>query len=61
MKKIKIKNKNNEDKKAKGFQISHFHWSFSSDITEVKGLNKNLLKTKYAMNGHGLANKLAAL
>ena len=27
-----------EDKKAKGFLISHFYWSFSSDIIAVKGL-----------------------
>ena len=25
-------------KKAEGFQISHFHWPFSSDIKVVKGL-----------------------
>ena len=29
----------NEIKKAEGFQISHFHWSFSSDIMAVMGLN----------------------
>ena len=27
-----------EDKKAEGFQISHFYWPFSSDIVAVKGL-----------------------
>ena len=27
-----------EDKIAEGFQILHFHWSFSNDITAVKGL-----------------------
>ena len=27
-----------EDKKAEGFQILHFYWSFSGD-TAVKGLN----------------------
>ena len=27
-----------ENKKAEGFQISHFYWSFSSDIMAVKGL-----------------------
>ena len=28
----------NEGKKAYGFQISHFHESFSNDIMAVKGL-----------------------
>ena len=28
-----------EDKKASEFQISHFYWSFSSDIIAVKGLS----------------------
>ena len=28
-----------EDKKAEGFQILHFYWSFSSDIMAVKGSN----------------------
>ena len=27
-----------EDRKASMFQISHFYWSFSSDIMTVKGL-----------------------
>ena len=27
-----------EDKKAKGFQISLFYWSFSNNIMAVKGL-----------------------
>ena len=27
-----------EDKKAYGFQILHFYWSFSSDLMAVKGL-----------------------
>ena len=27
-----------EDKKAEGFQISHFYWLFLSDIVAVKGL-----------------------
>ena len=27
-----------ENKKAKGFRISHFYWSFSSCIMTVKGL-----------------------
>ena len=27
-----------EDKKATGFQISQFYWSFSSDITAAKGI-----------------------
>ena len=27
-----------KDKKASGFQISHFYWSVSSDIMEVKRL-----------------------
>ena len=27
-----------DDKKAEGFQILHFYWSFSSDIMAVKGL-----------------------
>ena len=31
-----------EDKKAEGFQILHFHWSFSSDIMAVKGLTVTL-------------------
>jgi len=30
----------NEDKKAKGFQISYFYWSFLSYIMAVKGLRK---------------------
>ena len=29
-----------EDKEASGFLISHFYWSFTSDITAVKGLSK---------------------
>ena len=29
----------NEDRNSSGFQISHFYWSFSSDIIAVKGLN----------------------
>ena len=28
-----------ENKKALGFQILHFHWSFSNDLMAVKGLN----------------------
>ena len=28
-----------EDKKAEGFQIWHFYWSFSNDILAVKGLS----------------------
>ena len=31
--------KNKEHRKAEGFQIVHFDWSFSSDIMAVKGLN----------------------
>ena len=31
--------KKNEHRKAEGFQIVHFDWSFSSDIMAVKGLN----------------------
>ena len=27
-----------KDKKASGFQISHFHWSISSDLMAVKRL-----------------------
>ena len=27
-----------EDKKAEGFQISHFYWSLSNDILAVRGL-----------------------
>ena len=27
-----------EDRKAEEFQISHFYWSFSSDVMAVKGL-----------------------
>ena len=30
-----------KNKKAEVFQISHYYWSFSSDIMAVKGLNKN--------------------
>ena len=36
-----------EDKKAEGFQISHFYWSFSSDIMAVKGLNKSYHHTPW--------------
>ena len=32
------KKEKGEEKKAYGFQISHFYWSFSSDITAMKGL-----------------------
>ena len=31
-----------EDKKAKGFRILFFYWSFSSKILAVKGLNMQL-------------------
>ena len=34
---IKKKKKSN-NKKAEGFQISHFYWLFPSDVTAVKGL-----------------------
>jgi len=30
-----------DNKKAEGFQILHFYWSFLSAITAVKGLNKS--------------------
>ena len=30
-----------ENKKAEGFQISHFYWPFSSDIMPAKGLNNS--------------------
>ena len=30
----------NENRKAQGFKISHFHCSFSSDIMAVKGLSR---------------------
>ena len=33
-----------EDKKAVGFQISPFHWSFSRDLVAVKGLKKRLAR-----------------
>ena len=32
-----------EDRKAEGFQILHFYWPFSSDITAVKGLTANII------------------
>ena len=35
----KKKKKKGEKKKAYGFEISHFYWSFLNDIMTVKGLN----------------------
>ena len=32
-----------EDKKAQGFQIWQFYWSFSNDIMAVKGLRQTNL------------------
>ena len=34
----------NENKKAKGFQISRFYWPFLSDIMAVKGLTPSCLQ-----------------
>ena len=39
-----------EDLKAQGFQISHFYWSFSSDVMTVKGLIVSLSQC-WARNG----------
>ena len=36
-----------KDKRAEGFQILHFHWSFSSDIMAVKGLKQTLLFSRF--------------
>ena len=33
-----------EDRKAEGFQISHFYGSFSNDIMAVKGLTGQLIQ-----------------
>ena len=39
-------------KRAEGFQILHFHWSFSSDIMAVKGLKQTLLFIRFFENSH---------
>ena len=34
-----------EDEKAEGFQMSHFYWSFSSDIMAIKGLKCHFMQS----------------
>ena len=44
------------DKKAKAFRISHFQWSFSSDIMAVKGLRITGAINKFLQTFNNLLN-----
>ena len=55
------KNKQTKQNKTKGFQISHVHWSFLSDIRAVKGLRwtamRAILQFSLIVRGKDLVHK----